>query len=89
MKTENDIDALIRLFAKLPGLGPRSARRIVLHLVRQRERLMLPLAATSLVPLVVFTITGVLTEEQAAAAYGDPIVLLFMGGFMLSAAAED
>jgi sodium-dependent dicarboxylate transporter 2/3/5 len=48
----------------------------------------LPLPATSLVPLVVFPLTGVLTEEQAAAAYGDPIVLLFMGGFMLSKAAE-
>ena len=48
----------------------------------------LPLAATSLVPLVVFPLAGVLSEEQAAGAYGDPIVLLFMGGFMLSAAAE-
>ncbi|MCC7476522.1 MAG: SLC13/DASS family transporter, partial [Pirellulales bacterium] len=48
----------------------------------------LPLSATSLVPLVAFPITGVLTERQAAGAYGDPIVLLFMGGFMLSKAAE-
>ena len=48
----------------------------------------LPLPATSLLPLVVFPLTGVLTEREAAAAYGDPIVLLFMGGFMLSKAAE-
>jgi sodium-dependent dicarboxylate transporter 2/3/5 len=48
----------------------------------------LPLPATSLVPLVVFPMTGVLSERQAATAYGDPIVLLFMGGFMLSKAAE-
>ena len=48
----------------------------------------LPLAATSLVPLAVFPLAGVLTEKQAAAAYGDPIVLLFMGGFMLSKACE-
>lgn len=48
----------------------------------------LPLAATSLVPLAVFPLTGVLTEQQAAAAYSDPIVMLFMGGFMLSKAAE-
>jgi recombination protein RecR len=38
------IEDLIRLFSKLPGLGPRSARRIVLHLLRERERLMTPLA---------------------------------------------
>jgi sodium-dependent dicarboxylate transporter 2/3/5 len=48
----------------------------------------LPLSATSLVPLVVFPLTGVLTERKAAEAYGDPIVLLFMGGFMLSKATE-
>lgn len=48
----------------------------------------LPLSATALVPLVVFPAAGVLTEKQAAAAYGDPIILLFMGGFMLSKAAE-
>ncbi|RPE66501.1 DNA replication and repair protein RecR [Pacificibacter maritimus] len=39
-----DIDALIDLMAKLPGLGPRSARRAVLHLIKKRGRLMGPLA---------------------------------------------
>jgi len=39
-----DIDALIDMMAKLPGLGPRSARRAVLHLIRKRELKMLPLA---------------------------------------------
>lgn len=37
------LDSLIALFAKLPGLGPRSARRVVLHLVRNREKLLNPL----------------------------------------------
>jgi len=41
---ENDIDNLIQLLAKLPGLGPRSARRAALHLVKNRDRLMSPLA---------------------------------------------
>lgn len=41
----NDLDHLIRLFAKLPGLGPRSARRMVLQLIRRRESLMQPLMA--------------------------------------------
>jgi recombination protein RecR len=40
-----EIERLIELMAKLPGLGPRSARRAALHMVRRRERLMLPLAA--------------------------------------------
>jgi recombination protein RecR len=37
------IERLIRLLAKLPGLGPRSARRVALHLIKRRESLMLPL----------------------------------------------
>jgi recombination protein RecR len=42
----NALDSLISLFAKLPGLGPRSARRVVLHLIRHREKLLSPLIAT-------------------------------------------
>ena len=44
MRGTKDIDALIELMAKLPGLGPRSARRPVLHLIRKRGLLMAPLA---------------------------------------------
>lgn len=40
----DDLDNLIALMAKLPGLGPRSARRAVLHLVKKRSLLLLPLA---------------------------------------------
>jgi recombination protein RecR len=40
-----DLDRLIQLLAKLPGLGPRSARRAALHLLKRREALLLPLAA--------------------------------------------
>ncbi len=39
-----EIERLIQHFAKLPGLGPRSARRVVLFLIKRRESLMLPLA---------------------------------------------
>ena len=38
------LDTLFRRLARLPGLGPRSARRAVLHLLQNRETLMLPLA---------------------------------------------
>lgn len=44
MSSTKDIDALIELMAKLPGLGPRSARRAVLHLIRKRSFLLTPLA---------------------------------------------
>ncbi len=39
-----EIERLIELMAKLPGLGPRSARRAALALVKKRERLLAPLA---------------------------------------------
>jgi recombination protein RecR len=39
-----DIEALIEIMARLPGLGPRSARRAVLHLIDRRGTLMAPLA---------------------------------------------
>jgi recombination protein RecR len=38
-----ELESLIQLLARLPGLGPRSARRAVLHLVKRREALLLPL----------------------------------------------
>lgn len=44
MSDSNDIEQLIDLMARLPGLGPRSARRAVLHLIRKRGLLLSPLA---------------------------------------------
>ena len=39
-----EIERLIQLLARLPGLGPRSARRAALHLINRREQLLAPLA---------------------------------------------
>ena len=44
--------------------------------------------ATSLIPLAVFPLVGVLTPEAVGGAFGSKLVLLMMGGFMLSAAME-
>lgn len=44
MNALTDIDTLIDLMARLPGLGPRSARRAVLHLIKKRSVLMSPLS---------------------------------------------
>jgi len=40
-----EIEALISLLAKVPGLGPRSARRAALQLLKRKDQLMIPLAA--------------------------------------------
>ena len=40
-----EIEQLIQLLARLPGLGPRSARRAALHLINKKEQLLAPLAA--------------------------------------------
>ena len=44
MTSTREINALIDMMARLPGLGPRSARRAVLHMIRKREILLAPLA---------------------------------------------
>jgi len=44
LSSTRDIDALIEMMARLPGLGPRSARRAVLHMIRKRALLLSPLA---------------------------------------------
>ncbi len=42
--TGPEIERLIQLLARLPGLGPRSARRAALHLIKKKEQLLVPLA---------------------------------------------
>ena len=41
-----EIDILAQLFANLPGIGPRSARRIILQLIKNKNNLMIPLGNT-------------------------------------------
>ncbi len=41
----SELDTLIQLLARLPGLGPRSARRAALYLLKRKEQVMQPLAA--------------------------------------------
>lgn len=48
----------------------------------------LPLAVTALVPLVIFPFIGVMDVQDTASAYGDPVVFLFMGGFILAIGME-
>jgi sodium-dependent dicarboxylate transporter 2/3/5 len=48
----------------------------------------LPLPATALVPIVAFPLAGVLEIEEATAAYGDPNIFLFLGGFAIALAMQ-
>ena len=46
MQNINEIDELIKIISKLPGLGPKSAKRIVLKLINNRDELIKPMAST-------------------------------------------
>ncbi|PTM59163.1 SLC13 family permease [Desmospora activa] len=48
----------------------------------------IPIPATSLLPLILLPVTGALEGDAVASAYGDPIVFLFLGGFMIALAME-
>src|SRR6201993_2518224 len=70
-----EIERLIQLLARLPGLGPRSARRAALHLIKKREPLMAPLAAalqTALEKIVVCSVCGNIDTQNPCTVCTDP-----------------
>jgi recombination protein RecR len=70
-----EIDRLIQLLAKLPGLGPRSARRAALHLIRRKESLMEPLAhalAEAAETIRICSICGNIDTQDPCAICTDP-----------------
>jgi sodium-dependent dicarboxylate transporter 2/3/5 len=48
----------------------------------------IPIPITAMLPLAVFPLVGVLTPNQVGQAYGNPLILLYVGGFMLSMGME-
>jgi sodium-dependent dicarboxylate transporter 2/3/5 len=48
----------------------------------------IPIPITAMLPFAVFPMVGVLTPNQVGQAYGSPLILLYLGGFMLSMAME-
>jgi len=48
----------------------------------------IPIPATSIIPLAVFPLVGVLPQDKIATSFGNELILLMLGGFMLSAAME-
>jgi recombination protein RecR len=70
-----EIERLIQLLARLPGLGPRSARRAALHLIKKREALMTPLSAALQVAIdkiQVCTICGNIDTQNPCTVCTDP-----------------
>lgn len=70
-----EIERLIQLLARLPGLGPRSARRAALHLIKKRDLLMAPLAAalqSAMEKIAVCKICGNLDTQNPCSVCSDP-----------------
>ena len=70
-----EIEQLIQLMARLPGLGPRSARRAVLQLIKKKETLMAPLSAAldrALEAVKVCEVCGNIDTRSPCAICADP-----------------
>ena len=70
-----EIERLIQLLARLPGLGPRSARRAALALIRKREQLMAPLATalqTAMERIAICNVCGNIDTQNPCAVCTDP-----------------
>ena len=70
-----EIERLIQLLARLPGLGPRSARRAALFLIKKRELLMAPLAAalqTALDKIEICRLCGNIDTQNPCTVCTDP-----------------
>jgi recombination protein RecR len=70
-----EIERLIQLLARLPGLGPRSARRAALFLIKKREQLMEPLGAalaTALAKIAICRICGNIDTQNPCSVCTDP-----------------
>src|SRR5881394_3327016 len=70
-----EIERLIQLLARLPGLGPRSARRAALHLIKKREALMAPLTSalqTAIDKIVVCGTCGNIDTQNPCTVCIDP-----------------
>jgi len=70
-----EIERLIQLLARLPGLGPRSARRVALFLVKKREQVMAPLGAaiqSVLEKIEICKVCGNIDSRNPCAICADP-----------------
>ena len=73
--TGPEIERLIHLLSRLPGLGPRSARRAALHLIKKKDELLVPLAEAmdvAVESIVVCAICGNIDTTNPCTICSDP-----------------
>jgi recombination protein RecR len=73
--TQSEIERLIHLLSKLPGLGPRSARRAALYLIKRKESLLEPLAGAlgqAAANIRACSVCGNLDTQDPCAVCADP-----------------
>ncbi len=70
-----------------PQLNTMAAIAVLMAILWITEAI--PLAVTSLIPLIFFPITGILSTEEIASSYMNSIILLFLGGFLIAIAMEE
>lgn len=82
---------LILFFGDLDPLNPNTTKMAAVAALMAAWWITeaIPLAATSLIPLVVFPIFGILDGEKTAVAYVNSVIFLFLGGFLLALAMEN
>jgi sodium-dependent dicarboxylate transporter 2/3/5 len=82
--------SILFFFPELTGLedSPRAVLAVTAWVASWWVTEALPIPATSLLPIILFPLTGGTDEGTAAAAYGDPIVFMYMGGFTIALAIE-
>lgn len=81
---------IIFAFVPIPGI-PENIRRMIAAVLLMAIWWVseaIPLAATSLLPLVLFPFLGIASAAQAAAPYSNHLIYLFLGGFMLAQAMQ-
>lgn len=85
--------ALFLIFYFIPGItglsdAPRAVLAVTLFVATWWITEAIPIPATSLLPLILLPLTGGTSEKIAASAYADPIVFMYMGGFIIAIALE-
>lgn len=74
----------------IPGLSPTASQvvGVALWMVLWWVRETVPLAVTSLLPMILFPLFGISSADAATAPYANPLIFMFFGGFCLSIALE-
>lgn len=81
---------LVLLVPAPEGISPAGWRTVACALLMATWWITeaIPIAATALIPLVLFPLLGILQIKPAASPYANPVIFLFLGGFMIAAAIE-